>query len=94
MNPWEMNPYAGQMQADQSAIGAATTSAQNRVTSLGNQMGNYNQESTYPAYPNQYGLGAPINPPKAEPIPNQANPNALQGANPWSLIGESNARGE
>ena len=93
MNPWDMqqvNPYASQMGADTGSIGAATQGIHNQQA----QAPNKPAPSTYPAYPNSYGLGAPINPDKPATNQAQANPNALQGANPWSLIGESNARGE
>lgn len=86
------NPYESQMASDSTAIGAATQSIQNQQAKAPAQ--NTPAPSSYPAYPNQYGLGAPINAPKEDPNKNQANPNALQGANPWSLMGEANVRGQ
>jgi hypothetical protein len=90
MSSSAVNPYEAQMNYDAPKVQGATKSLS---TQMSNQP-NLPEQSAYPAYPNTYGLGAPINPAKPEPQQVQANPNALQGANPWSLIGESNVRGE
>lgn len=70
------------------------------------QSGSSMAPNPYPAFSNDFGLGAPITP-VAQPTPGaQSNPGYLdqpinvnvpdssgRGFNPWSLQGESNARG-
>lgn len=101
MDPTTLNPYMLQMQQDQAAQGPLMQQAQTSMLGAGQAM------SSYPSYPNQYGLGsqnpasgqgqaAPGTSYGAPPQPQltqNAQDNTSRGFNPWSLIGESNARG-
>lgn len=86
MNPWDfqqqqaagpVSPYAGLM--PEAAPETQAISGAN-----------------YPSMPNEYGLGQQMQlpPQKQQQKPLGAQPGAIQtqGLNPWSFVGESNAR--
>lgn len=78
------NPYA--MQDPTLATQAAPAATPNTTAQ---------QQIDYPAYPNQYGLGSQIQPGSAESTQEKQTPapdDSSHGFNPWSLVGESNAR--
>lgn len=96
------NPWAGGYQNATEAGYTNTEQANQNIGALQGQMGVYGGDgSKYPAMQNSYGLG------DTGPTPGTAsNPNYLtqpmsvtmpdsssRGFNPWSLQGESNARG-
>lgn len=101
------NPWGNMVSADTAAVGQNTQQANQNIGALTEQMGNYGGDgSSYPAMQNSYGLGNYGQQPTA--IPGSAsNPSyqtqpmnvvmpdsASRGFNPWSLQGESNARGK
>lgn len=101
-NPWEF-----MLNQDSQAATQNTAQANQNIGALTEQMGNYGGNgSAYPAMQNSYGLGNTGQQPQA--IPGTAsNPSyqtqpmnvtmpdsASRGFNPWSLQGESNARGK
>lgn len=109
MNPWDFdssysNPLTQGTQGYQQP-GAQQQGGQQAIPYTDQMMAAQNQ---YPAYPNAYGLGGPIDDvPQSQPIPGSpSNPDYMEkpgnvtatdsssrGFNPWSLMGESNARG-
>ncbi len=107
-NPWAVtsdtkNPYlAGFDSATDSAL-SGIPQVQKNIEGMQGQM-----NSQYPTYPNPYGIGSGSSQGDTGAVPGTAsNPNYLtkpvsvtvpdsasRGFNPWSLTGESNARGQ
>lgn len=95
------NPWGTMMGADAGRVNQGTSQGNKNIDSLGQQYNNVNQG--YPAMQNSYGIGAPVGGSipgnasaqgfGAKPITNNATDSASRGFNPWSLSGESNARG-
>lgn len=100
------NPWAGQYGQDSvTSMNAQGTAAKN-VSTLQNQMSAFSGDgSSYPAMQNSFGLGASNTPGAipgsasspgfgATPINITMPDSGSRGFNPWSLQGESNARGK
>lgn len=101
------NPWGQMLGGDTQAQMQGTQQANQNIGALQGQMGNYGGDaSAYPAMQNSYGLGNMGQQPSA--IPGSASNPSYQtqpinitmpdsgsrGFNPWSLQGESNARGK
>lgn len=98
-NPWN------QTLAQDNAAGQQALANSAQTTNIANQqMGAMGDGSSYPAMTNAYGLGSQessaipgsaSNPGfGAQPISLTVPDTASRGFNPWSLTGESNARGK
>ncbi len=101
-NPWDLKPQInqmyGQMNQDSNTAYTGIQQGQQNIQNLqGQQQSMQNMDGGYPAMANSYGLGSQpalqsamttsTNAPKTNDIST-----ASQGFNPWSMIGESNAR--
>lgn len=88
------NPYAAQQAADSASMLQGAQESAQRMNSLQGQV------NAYPAYGNDYGLGSAIpgsasNPDYGTAPVTITMPDASsRGFNPWSLQGESIARGK
>lgn len=92
--------YENQNAPDGSALGSDAAQIAAQTTN------SQQNQSQYPAYGNQYGLGGAISPPPSGAAPNTAQSDytggqgvtvnvpdtSSRGFNPWSIQGESNAR--
>lgn len=98
------NPWDSTVSSDSGAQASVTQGAQSTIAGLNGQisaMGGTPQTdpstgSAYPAMANAYGLGSQSNVGAgvgSQPINVSMPDTSTRGANPWSLVGESNSRG-
>lgn len=82
-----VNPYLTNMGDTSNRMMGQQSSLNSMYDSLQTKGANANQGVDYPAYPNQYNLGSPMQSKSNSP---QTPQNQL--FTPWSLTGEANAR--
>ncbi len=99
----QTNPWSATMGQDQMSQMQGTNQANQNINNLKGQMGNYaGDANAYPTMSNAYGIGQqPSAVPgqaaapsfQAQPLTTTMPDSGSRGFNPWSLAGESNARG-